>query len=977
MTDRWWEAALIPGEECGGVPSWAARVERVGAGEATDEDFAGVVWPLAVQAGEDLRPAMGGGVDAEAVRERFVAGLAGRLAGLAARVLVLELNVMRVRGELAGGTPEERFREFVARSREGLPALLRRYPVLARVLGQACEQAVEAGVELLGRFEADREELAGLVGEPQGNGVYQDSEPAGKGVPQGSEPAKKGAQQGSEPAKRGAQQGSEPADTGVGELVGFVAAGDRHRQGRAVCVLEFAGGGKVVYRPRPVTAHLHFNELVRWLNERVPGLELGTVRVLARDGYGWVEFAEAAPCTTAEQVSRFYRRQGALLTLLDVVNGTDIHYENLVACGDQPLVVDVETVLHPTGLAGPDTTDPALRVLRESVQRTALLPQFVMGDQGVLDVSGLGGDKEGVAPFSAATWEDAGTDTMRLVRSATRFTGAANRPMLAGVEVDPAEHVRSLIQGFQAAYHAIAASREELLAGLLRRFAGDEVRVVVRQSRLYAELLSESTHPDVMRQARVRDAVFHLLAGVSGGDPLLLAAVPYEVGALWAGDVPMFSTRGDSLELVGDDGTPLGVSLKESGLDAVTRKVATMGPADLADQEWIIRASLAARDTGDQHPVPTPGVVRLAPTPPLPETLLAAARGLADQLCADVHSDGERVNWLGLEPIAPGHWSVMPLGGGLATGYSGVALFLAQAGLVTGVEEYREVALRAVAGLPPLLEGLTPELAVAVGPGGFGGLGGIVYAVARLSVLLPGAGLEACLERALELLDFAIGEGTPPVDVYDGLAGGLAALCAVAEITGLERARAAADRCAEVLAARVREVELAPGFAFGGCGVDWALRRANRKHQKSRSTHESHRGRDNSVDHQGRSLGLSWCRGTPGRLLARVDDGRYGWKQVRKGIGDTLPLATHDLCHGELGRIELLTTLTARGDKEAASAMNRYAGHLLASLEQFGPRCGTPNQVPTPGLLTGLAGIGHGLLRLTDPERVPAVLLLR
>ena len=33
-----------------------------------------------------------------------------------------------------------------------------------------------------------------------------------------------------------------------------------------------------------------------------------------------------------------------------------------------------------------------------------------------------------------------------------------------------------------------------------------------------------------------------------------------------------------------------------------------------------------------------------------------------------------------------------------------------------------------------------------------------------------------------------------------------------------------------------------------------------------------------------------------------------------------------------------------------------------------------PLGVETPGLMTGLAGIGYGLLRLAAPERVPNVL---
>ena len=45
---------------------------------------------------------------------------------------------------------------------------------------------------------------------------------------------------------------------------------------------------------------------------------------------------------------RFYHRQGALLALLYVLDGTDMHYENLIAVGEQPVLVDVETLFHPS-----------------------------------------------------------------------------------------------------------------------------------------------------------------------------------------------------------------------------------------------------------------------------------------------------------------------------------------------------------------------------------------------------------------------------------------------------------------------------------------------------------------------------------------------------------------------------------------------------------------------------------------------------
>ena len=52
------------------------------------------------------------------------------------------------------------------------------------------------------------------------------------------------------------------------------------------------------------------------------------------------------------------------------------------------------------------------------------------------------------------------------------------------------------------------------------------------------------------------------------------------------------------------------------------------------------------------------------------------------------------------------------------------------------------------------------------------------------------------------------------------------------------------------------------------------------------------------------------------------------------------------------------------------------AAAALESIRQNGPICGVPSGVETPGLMTGLAGIGYGLLRLAEPRRTPSVLAL-
>jgi lantibiotic modifying enzyme len=83
------------------------------------------------------------------------------------------------------------------------------------------------------------------------------------------------------------------------------------------------------------------------------------------------------------------------------------------------------------------------------------------------------------------------------------------------------------------------------------------------------------------------------------------------------------------------------------------------------------------------------------------------------------------------------------------------------------------------------------------------------------------------------------------------------------------------------------------------------------------------------------------------------------------------------LCHGDLGNVDFLLLASARlADPRWPAETGRLAGAILGSIERNGWLCGVPLAVETPGLMTGLAGIGYGLLRLAVPTRVPSVLVL-
>ncbi|MFF5437650.1 type 2 lanthipeptide synthetase LanM [Streptomyces achromogenes] len=904
--------------------------------------FAVVLAPFAELAARrllaELGPGVGRSAELDAIAREFTVTTAAALGGLAARALVLELQVARVEGRLSGATPQARFRDFVAGTgtRAGLVRLFDEYPLLARLAGRSCVNAVAAMAELLTRYDEDRAELVARL-----------------------------------------LAGRDPGPLAAVDR----SVGDVHRRGRRVAVLRFADGSRVVYKPRSLAADRHFGELVDWCNARAGMPKLRTPALLARPDHGWSELIEARPCASRAELDRFYVRQGVLLALAHVLDLTDLHHENLIACADHPVPVDLETLFHPPLPEDPADDDPAGRALDASVQRIGLLPQLVLGDEDALDLSGLGGGADRRSPVETACWEAAGTDAMRLVRRPGTLRAGANRPRLAGAAAEPADHTEALVSGFRAGYLTLLTHRQEL-AGLLRRFADDEVRVVTRATQVYVTVLAEATHPDVLREPGDREELLRLLGTEAVDDQGWPGLLDHEVAELWDGDVPVFTARPGRTDLWSGTGARLPGALERPGLTRVTARLDAMDEADLARQERIIRTALACRTAAPAHPAARPGPRPAGPRaraagPPAPGRLLAAARQLGDLLVEEAHRGRGRANWLGVELLGERYRRLAPCGADLGHGYPGVALFLAQLAALTGADRYAGTARDALRPLPRLLDRLAAlpdaDLGV-VGSGGFTGLGGILYALTRVSALLDDAGLRALVEPAAALTVRAAG-AERPTGVLDGTAGGLAALLAAHRAypsAGLWRA---AGVCADRLAAE--PLPAVPGFATGAAGVGWALLGVTGPGGGG----ERYRGagltalRAAVAASPAAVAGLSWCTGATGVALAIADrpaataDPALA-AAVAAAVGclaDSGPVADGGLCHGEWGLLEL-PHRTAAG----AVLRARTAGRV-----RYGPHPPAGGGVAEPGLLTGLSGHGLGLLRLGFPDLVPPALLLR
>jgi len=951
--------------------------------------FLGVIEPLVRRAHKRLHDGVQDLVemypvlpfDPKNIETIFLSSLPRVLITLLSRTMALEVNVARMQGLLEGETSAARFENFVTRLRQPDIALtiMREYPVLARQIVIRINNWLNVTLEFLQRLCADWEDIRAEFIPDRDPGVMVQAE---------------------------------------------AGMSDSHRGGHSVFVLTFSSGFQLVYKPKSLAIDIHFQELLSWLNERGCSCAFPTFKIIDRGAYGWTEFIAAKGCASIEELKRFYQRQGGYLALLYALEATDFHYENLIAAGEYPTLIDLESLFHARTEAL-DTTEAgqqAQRSMEQSVLRVGLMPQRLRfnGDESGVDLSGIGGAPGQLTPHGVPYLEDIGTDQVRMMRKRIAMSGGKNRPTVDGADVNPLDYRKEISSGFTAIYRLMMRHRDDLLAedGPLARFAGDEVRYIIRPTRTYALLLNESFHPDVLRNALDRDRFFDRLWVGGEGRPYLAKVISAEIEDLQQGDIPIFTTHANSRDIWTSSNQRIPDFLKESGLTMVRQRIEQLSDGDLERQLWFINASLMTLDI-EKDGARWGAYELIEPAAQATdEQLIAAACDIGDRLESLALINEKDVSWIGVALVNEKHWSLLPMGVDFYNGLPGIALFLAYLGAVTGVERYTKLAeatINSIRRNPHYVNSLKHSI------GGFTGLGGWIFVLTHLSILWKQPELLAEAESFVDLLPPLI-EKDEQLDFLGGAAGLIVVLNGLYSCAPSERTLAAAIKCGDHLLSHAKDMDHGigwqtsmsstplAGFSHGTAGIAYALSVLGELSGADRFRDAALKGMSyersifssrmsnwpdlRKVESAGASIEeyddtlysmFAWCHGAPGVGLARlcslpcVND-----ESMRKEITIALQATmkngfgrNHSLCHGDLGNLELLLRASQTlKDAEGHSQVRRMASIILESINNQGWLCGIPLGVESPGLMSGLAGIGFGLLRTAKPYDVPSPLVL-
>ncbi len=944
-------------------PAWVATFRAALAGHAGDRypGFLGVAGFLIRHAQHRLRAALPAGELAEILCASLPLQ---QLIVAVTPTVTLELNVARVQGRLTGDTAQQHD-SFLALlgEREFQATFWAEYPVLARYLTHALDRWVDARIAFAQRLAQDLPDIGRIL-------LRRDPGPL-----------------------RGVSFG----------------AGDSHRGGQSVATVEFEHGS-VMYKPRALSGDAVFAELLDRFN-RDSELDLRTPRVITRDGYGWAEFIAPAPCYSATEARAFYWRFGATVAIIYALNGTDLHYQNLIASAGHPVPIDLEALFSPGVEAGSIARDedPAETALRQSVRATGLLPgKFVFDENGrsrATDIGGMGGADGQLSLVRVPVLQDAGTPWMRLVERRVALPAEANLPRWAdGAIVNPEPYQSDVLRGFHFCYQWLAANRDELLAegGIIARLAGVPMRMIPRATASYGKLILQSFHPDFLRDSLDRERSVARLCTGWDTTPWRDTLIRAEMDSALAGDVPFFQFRPDSTDLQLDGPLTLPGFFDQPPARTVAQRLAGLGPLDLSRQELIISGCFVgvAEEADTAPPVPT---LRRSSPVVSPERFLDEAIKVGDRVAQLAITARGRVGWLVPQFIAEDSWDLVPAGLDAYDGLSGIGLFLAYLAMETGLARFEELSGAVTAEVLHRLPRTGPPATPHRELGAFGSTSGPLYYLAHASALdrrpeYLVAARECLLPRIPALLDQDVS-----LDVLGGAAGVILALLAWHAVDGgpepLSQARHAARRLLDKRTWQselIRSSQPLTGFAHGASGIAIALARLDavtpddRYRQAIRdaldyeeSTYDSEHANwpDFRADAPSRYR-PAWCHGSTGVGFARLDLlGTPFLADRRDRLAGDLATAlrpdrltgrgNHSLCHGDLGNLDLLRSAELAGLPVPDGQFDRLAAQVLGERRW---RCGVPGNTETPGLLTGLSGIGMSLLRFANPTTVPSVL---
>lgn len=332
--------------------------------------------------------------------------------------------------------------------------------------------------------------------------------------------------------------------------------GDSHNNGNKVLFLVTEHDQKIVYKPHSLKSDVLFGNIINWINNKhILKIQLKNIKVIDHKSYGWQQYVEYKEALNIDNIKAYYYRVGALLALFCIINCTDIHSENIIACKDTPYIVDLETLITKVHKATNNDTlvSAFFQDIESSVLNSMLLPVNFKNSTFDFDFSGITGEN-GHKSRKIIIHDiiNIGTDEIRLTPKYFISEANKNRLKMNNEKTNVLSYYKYIEDGFSNCYDIIYKYKYELIEKINdASIAKCTYRQVLRPTQVYGMFLEASYHPNYLKNFKDRyDLLSKMFYKIDKNNNYLYQRIKYEIKDLMKCDVPYFSIEFNQKNLI-------------------------------------------------------------------------------------------------------------------------------------------------------------------------------------------------------------------------------------------------------------------------------------------------------------------------------------------------------------------------------------------------------------------------------------------
>ena len=318
--------------------------------------------------------------------------------------------------------------------------------------------------------------------------------------------------------------------------------GDSHNHGQTVAIV-YTNKKRILDKPKDLTNDCFFYDCLAFINNHL-NISYEYPNIMVCNNYSWQSFVHQKKCQNISDLQNYYYSLGTQAFLLYLLNANDMHFENLIASGNSPIFIDLETILQ-TVIDSPklNYTNSYASVL------DTLLFDFSDYESTMEKIGGTTNRKN--MPVYNVSVVNANNDNISIVESVNNLKNSSdNIPRnKCNESVEIYEMKNEFFAGFKDSYKLIIDNKKKILK-TLNKYKSFDIRMVLRPTTVYANFV------EYFKQVRGEDEtqILNILENSINTYKKNKEIASYELNCLKNWDIPLFKVNLNSTNLVSVDG---------------------------------------------------------------------------------------------------------------------------------------------------------------------------------------------------------------------------------------------------------------------------------------------------------------------------------------------------------------------------------------------------------------------------------------